>query len=148
LILTILRVTADEYFAIQSQAESSSGKSLCLSAGDMQQWTSIRPIECTSTTSFHEQFKFDSKGRLRSRRFKNYCLAPENGQLRSLAELQLVHCKFAKSSWIKSNDGTFTISGSNLGLTIAEAEEDHGAPFLYDIRQDQFQQRWKDKTVE
>lgn len=140
--------SSDEYFAIQSQAESSSGKSLCLSAGDMQQWTSIRPIECTSTTSFHEQFKFDSKGRLRSRRFKNYCLAPENGQLRSLAELQLVHCKFAKSSWIKSNDGTFTISGSNLGLTIAEAEEDHGAPFLYDIRQDQFQQRWKDKTVE
>ncbi len=110
----------------------------------MKEWLSIRPIECTTLPTLNAQFKFDSKGRLRNRRFENYCLAPTDGQFRNNAQIQLVHCKLDKISWLVSDDGTLTVSGSDLGLSIAQPSVNDGNfPFLYDVKQNQFYQKWK-----
>ncbi len=137
---------ADEYFTIRNLAQSNSGESICLSVGSGKEWKSVFMVECSEIPSVDEKFKFDSKGKLRSQRFQNYCISPKGGEIKNNSELQMMNCKMVKNSWLTLRDGRITISGSNLGLTI-NPESDNKIPFLFDILEGKNGQSWNYEIV-
>lgn len=131
---------------IQNPVRTRSGEFLCFSAGQLKQWKHIRTISCSSDPSERQQFRFDPKGRLRNRRFPNYCLAPVGDVVNVFTELQLRVCRKVKSSWIKKGDGSVTISGSNFGISVTQSIE-NSIPFLHDTRESEFQHIWNFRKV-
>ena len=58
----------------------------------------------------------------------------------------MINCKMVKDSWLTLRDGRITLSGSTLGLTI-NPESDNKIPFLFDILEGEFEQKWKYEIV-
>ena len=94
-----------------------------------------------------ERFRLDFEDRFGNKQFPRFCLAPMDNQLVNLSHIELIACDDVKASWLKPKDCTITISGSKLGLSIAQANVDTGPPFLYDTTLDEYEQKWDNIVV-
>lgn len=140
---------ANDAFSIYLSPDTETGSvTLCLSAGYGKNWKSIKVVPCSSPTPSHEIFRFDRKKRLRSKRFRKYCLAPSRDDAidNTMHPLTLVRCKQTKDSWLRTIDGYWTLSGSKKGITIGSFEYEQ-VPYLSDVDTSSQLQQWKTGVI-
>jgi len=109
------------FFTVGPESATGDGHAMCLSSGTGKQWLSVSLVKCSSSP--HEQFRFDQKGKLKNGRFVDYCLAPSYDEAANFIEVRLKHCTKVFDSWRRTSDGRITFSGSDKGITIASAQE-------------------------
>jgi len=134
-------ILVSTFFTIEIQSDI--GDSMCLSSGAGKEWLSVFLVKCSSST--HEHYKIDENGRMRNGRFKNYCLALDGEKASNFIRIKLKHCSQVFDSWLRTADDRFTLSGSDKGISVANAESGE-EPFLSPPNSS-YIQKWKMNPV-
>ena len=134
------------FFTIQSAVSTQGQTSWCLATGRNKDGlkNKIELEECSADGILREFFRFDKKGRLRSLRYKSYCIEPIDSTM-AFSPLQMQKCSTSKTSWLLDSSGHFWANGSKAALSVSMIEEDGKVPFLSSLVEEKGNviQEWK-----
>lgn len=118
-------------FKIRRAVSTEGQASLCLSTGRHQDGlrNKIELKECSANGILREFFTFDKRGRLRSLRYKKYCVEPMKSTT-GFSQIQMQKCSTSKTSWFLDSKGHFLANGSKAALTVSMIEGNVKNPFL------------------
>ncbi|GFH53370.1 hypothetical protein CTEN210_09846 [Chaetoceros tenuissimus] len=133
------------FFTIQPAMSMQGQISWCLATGRNKDGAKnkIELEECSADGILREFFRFDKKGRLRSLRYKSYCIEPIDGTT-AFSPLQMQKCSKSKTSWLLDSSGHFWANGSKVALSVSMIEGDVKVPFLSLVEEkENIIQEWK-----
>ena len=133
-------------FTIQPAVSTQGQTSWCLLTGRHQDGArnKIELKECSANGILRELFRFDKKGRLRSLRYKSYCVEPIDNNT-AFSPLQMQKCSTSKTSWLLNSSGHFWANGSKFALSVSMMEGDGKIPLLSSLvdENENVIQKWK-----
>lgn len=109
----------------------------CLSTGRHQDGArnKIELKECSANGNLRELFRFDKKGRLRSLRYKSYCVESMDSTT-EFSPLQKKKCSTSKTSWLLDSRGHFLANGSKAAFSVSMIEGEGKIPFLSSLMEE------------
>lgn len=115
----------------------------CLSAGGGSSRNSIALKKCSTNGILRELFTLDNKGRLKSLRYKKFCVEPIDKT--AFSQLHLRRCSKSKTSWLLDSRGHFLANGSKAAFSVSMIEGEGKIPFLSSMveQNEDLIQEWK-----
>jgi len=87
---------------------------LCLSAGEGNEWEQVRATACSKSNE--NKWILDRRGRLKNQEYPDYCLSPATMDVETNTSLLLQHCytDAKDASWFFTSHGRIKYSGTNF----------------------------------